>query len=134
VLARAVEPGDYVVALVFADTDDGRLEPLRDSLREAAGRTGNASMVELGPRYLHSTGQLHKGGPNTGLFLLVTAAHQPYVDVPGRDFALGDLFSAQAQGDMATLAVHGRRAMHVRLPRLDAAGIEQLSRAVSVAF
>jgi hypothetical protein len=88
-------------------------------------RTGCATMFGYGPRYLHSTGQLHKGGPNTGVFLLLTAPGAD-VPIPGEPFTFGILELAQALGDMASLDQAGRRALHVHLPRPDAHQLERV--------
>ena len=82
-------------------------------------------MFGYGPRYLHSTGQLHKGGPNTGVFLLLTAPGGD-VPIPGEPFTFGILELAQALGDMASLDQAGRRALHVHLPRPDAQQVERV--------
>ena len=84
-------------------------------------------MFGYGPRYLHSTGQLHKGGPNTGVFLLLTAPGAD-VPIPGEPFTFGILELAQALGDMASLDQAGRRALHVHLPRPDAQQVERVVR------
>ena len=76
-------------------------------------------MFGYGPRYLHSTGQLHKGGPNTGVFLLVTAKPREDLPIPGESFSFGTLELAQALGDFASLDAAGRRAVHIHLPAPD---------------
>ncbi len=68
-----------------------------------------------GPRFLHSTGQFHKGGPAVGVFLQVTSAEQDDVGIPGRPFTFGELIRAQAQGDAAVLADHGRPVLTLTL-------------------
>ena len=73
-------------------------------------------MSGYGPRYLHSTGQLHKGGPNTGVFILITAPAAADIDIPGQTFSFGTLELAQALGDFASLDEAGRRAVHIHLP------------------
>ena len=71
-------------------------------------------MFGYGPRYLHSTGQLHKGGPNTGVFVLITADAATRISpIPGEPFSFGTLELAQALGDFASLDATGRRALHV---------------------
>ncbi len=75
--------------------------------------------LAYGPRYLHSTGQLHKGGPNTGVFVLITATPAQDVAIPGQPFTFGTLEHAQALGDFASLDAAGRRALHVHLPAAD---------------
>ena len=73
-------------------------------------------MSGYGPRYLHSTGQLHKGGPNTGVFVLVSATPRVDLPIPGEPFSFGVLERAQALGDFTSLDATGRRAIHVQLP------------------
>ena len=73
-------------------------------------------MFGYGPRYLHSTGQLHKGGANTGVFVLITASPANDLDIPGQPYTFGTLEMAQALGDFASLEATGRRAVHVHLP------------------
>jgi hypothetical protein len=92
------------------------LRTLRDSIGNAAGV---ATMIGYGPRYLHSTGQLHKGGPNTGVFVLVSASPRDDVSIPDEPFTFGTLELAQALGDFASLDATGRRALHVHLPSPD---------------
>jgi len=112
--------GDYVCVQAFIDpAREQELEPLAARARE----TGCVVTSGLGPRYLHSTGQLHKGGPNTGLFVQVldetlldsTAEELP---IPGRDFGFGRLIRSQAAGDFAALEERGRRAIRIRLEDL----------------
>jgi transaldolase/glucose-6-phosphate isomerase len=83
-------------------------------------RTRCATTFGYGPRYLHSTGQLHKGGPPTGVFLVLSADPESDLPVPGESFSFGALEQAQASGDFASLDASARRALHVHLPRPDA--------------
>jgi hypothetical protein len=104
--------GDYVAVLAFIDPgDETRLEPLVARARE----TGCVVTVGLGPRYLHSTGQLHKGGPNTGIFIQVVDDLGEDLPIPGRDFGFRRLIAAQAAGDLEALQERGRRVARVRL-------------------
>jgi len=116
----AARPPDYVAVLAYLPPD---IEPFDSALRDVraaiAARTGCASMYGYGPRYLHSTGQLHKGGPNSGVFLVVTAEPQADLPVPEEPFSFGVLEMAQALGDFQSLDRTGRRAVHVHLPRRD---------------
>jgi len=84
-----------------------------------ADATGRAVCLELGPRYLHSTGQLHKGGADNGVFIIVTARDRVDVAVPGKRYTLGMLHRAQAEGDLVTLDRHGRRVARFDLPTSD---------------
>jgi hypothetical protein len=76
-------------------------------------------MFGYGPRYLHSTGQLHKGGANNGVFVVITADHAEDVAIPGEPFTFGTLELAQAIGDFQSLDATARRAMHIHLPAPD---------------
>lgn len=79
-----------------------------------------------GPRFLHSTGQLHKGGPNTGVFLQITADDAEDLPIPGQKYSFGILKRAQAQGDFAVLAERGRRVLRVHLGPDVQAGLTRL--------
>jgi glucose-6-phosphate isomerase len=114
-LASAAE-GDYLALLVYAPEDGSGLSPLREACGRLSGGTGRAVCLELGPRYLHSTGQLHKGGPNNGVFVLVTGRDRVDVPIHGKHYTLGMLHRAQAEGDLVTLAHHGRRVLRLDLP------------------
>ena len=113
--ARA-EPGDYVAIQAFVDP--GREAELRPLVERARAETGCVVTRGLGPRYLHSTGQLHKGGPNTGLFVQVVDDAGDELRIPGRDFGFRRLIHAQAAGDLASLEERGRRIVRVRLEEL----------------
>ena len=107
--------GDYVCIQAFVDpAREQDLEPLVARARE----TGCVVTSGLGPRYLHSTGQLHKGGPNNGLFVQVVDETGGELDIPGRDFGFGRLIRSQAAGDFAALEERGRRAIRIRLEDL----------------
>jgi hypothetical protein len=123
----AIAPDDYLALLVYAPEDEARLRPLREACTRMARDTGRAVCLELGPRYLHSTGQLHKGGPDTGVFVLVTARDRADIDIPGKPFTLGALHRAQAEGDLVTLARHGRRVLRLDLPASDASELRALA-------
>ena len=110
----ALRPGDYLAVLAYLPPDPARLAPLRAAVPAVAAVTGSAVALELGPRYLHSTGQLHKGGPDTGVFVIVTARDREDVAVPGKPFSLARLHRSQAEGDLVTLASRGRRVMRAR--------------------
>jgi hypothetical protein len=89
--------------------------------------TGCATMFGYGPRYLHSTGQLHKGGANNGVFMIVTAEPENDLPIPGEPFSFGVLEMAQAIGDFQSLDRTKRRALHVHLPRRDPALLRQIT-------
>jgi transaldolase / glucose-6-phosphate isomerase len=112
-LAQAKE-GDYVCVQAFVDPDVD-LSPIVDRLRRQSGLVVTHG---YGPRYMHSTGQLHKGGPNTGLFLQVVDDQGDELPIPGKPFGFRRLIRAQAMGDFETLKERGRRVARVRLEDL----------------
>ena len=114
-LAQAQAGRDYVCIQAFVDpAREDELAPLL----ERAHETGCVVTHGLGPRYLHSTGQLHKGGPDTGLFVQVVDDTGEELPIPGRDFGFGRLIRSQAAGDFAALEERGRRVIRLRLEDL----------------
>src|SRR5581483_8204759 len=110
-----VKPGDYVALLAYIDRNpghDAKLQAARDAIRDARHV---ATVVEFGPRFLHSTGQAYKGGPNSGVFLQVTAQPDIELALPGHRYTFGIVEAAQARGDFEVLARRGRRALRVHL-------------------
>jgi glucose-6-phosphate isomerase/transaldolase/glucose-6-phosphate isomerase len=85
-----------------------------------------ATTAGYGPRLLHSTGQLHKGGPNTGLFLQVTMAHQHKIPIPGAPYTFDILADAQALGDLRTLQALKRRVVRIQLDAGDTAAFQRV--------
>lgn len=114
-LFAQARPGDYVAVQAFIDP--ARQDELTPLL-ERATETGCVVTCGLGPRYLHSTGQLHKGGPNTGLFVQVVDDTGEEIPIPGQDFGFGRLIRSQAAGDLAALEENGRRVVRIRLEEL----------------
>jgi len=122
-LLLALPDRGYLAIMAYLDRDgDGHAAALRDAL---AGRTTHPVTFGWGPRFLHSTGQYHKGGPQNGVFLQITGAVAVDVEVPGRDFTLGRLQLAQALGDIGALHQRGRPAVRLHL-RDRTAGLAQL--------
>ena len=116
--ADLLQPGDYFCLLAYLPPEDATLaRPLADLRTAVAAASGCATMFGYGPRYLHSTGQLHKGGANTGVFLVLTAEPASDLSVPGEPFTFGVLERAQALGDFQSLGDTNRRALYVHLPR-----------------
>jgi transaldolase/glucose-6-phosphate isomerase len=93
-----------------------------------------ATCVEFGPRFLHSTGQAYKGGPNTGVFLQITCDDAVDVAIPGQTYTFGVVKAAQARGDFEVLVERNRRALRVHLGPDVAAGLETLRRAITRAL
>jgi hypothetical protein len=111
-LLGEASPPDYVCIQAFIDpAREAELEPLLDH----AAQTGCVVTHGLGPRYLHSTGQLHKGGPPEGRFVQVVDDPGEHVSIPGRPFGFGTLIRAQADGDLAALRERGRPIVRIRL-------------------
>ena len=111
-LLDGAKPPQYVAILAFIDPErEGELDPLVHRARE----TGCVVTKGLGPRYLHSTGQLHKGGPNTLLAIQVVDDLGEELAIPGRDFGFRTLIAAQAAGDLDALKERGRKVCRVKL-------------------
>jgi hypothetical protein len=120
-LLQQVRPGDYVAIQAYLPRTpevEAELASLRLQIRD---RYRVATSVGFGPRYLHSTGQVHKGGPNTGVFLQLLGEVEVDLAIPGRDYTFGQLNRAQAQGDLEALLAAGRRVARGRLEELAAA-------------
>jgi transaldolase / glucose-6-phosphate isomerase len=118
---------DYCALLAYLGRTTARehdFERMRDGIRS---RARVATCVGFWPRYLHSTGQAYKGGPNSGVFLLLTCDEEPDVSIPGRRASFGVVESTQARGDLAVLAGRGRRALRVHLGRDPDAGLGLLA-------
>jgi hypothetical protein len=108
-------PGDYVAINAFIMRDkkiEATLQDLRTWIR---AKTRLATMVGFGPRFMHSTGQLHKGGANNGLFLVITADPVRDAEIPHEGLSFGSLEHGQALGDLEALEARGRRTMHIHL-------------------
>ncbi len=128
-LVAALAEGDpsYVALMAYADASP-QLEQALGKLRYRllAGR-GLATTFGYGPRFLHSTGQLHKGGPEGGLFVQLVAPAATELPIPGQPHGFGQLIGAQADGDLAVLAGQGRRCLRLDLGGDPAAAVEQLT-------
>ena len=119
----------YVAIMAYLDRIADA--PLSEARRAVASRTGRPTTFGWGPRFLHSTGQYHKGGPATGIYLQITTAPHEDLAIPGRDFTFGDFITAQAGGDAQILADHGRPVLRLHLSEHDT-GLDQLSRALGL--
>jgi transaldolase/glucose-6-phosphate isomerase len=111
--------------------DEDALQSLRHRVRDAKKV---ATCLGFGPRFLHSTGQAYKGGPNTGVFLQVTCDDAKDLPVPGQRYTFGIVEAAQARGDLQVLAERGRRALRVHIGKDVAAGLEALDAAAAKAL
>jgi glucose-6-phosphate isomerase len=129
-----IHPGDYFAALAFLPmfpAHEAAIQAFRHKVRD---QKKVATCLGFGPRFLHSTGQDYKGGPNTGVFLQITADHAVDVAIPNQKYSFGIVIDAQAAGDLAVLEARGRRALRVHLGPDVAAGLKTLSAAFDQAL
>jgi transaldolase/glucose-6-phosphate isomerase len=110
-----VKAGDYVGLLAYVERNPAHIKALQALRTLVRDRTHVAVAAEFGPRFLHSTGQAYKGGPNSGVFLQITAADARDLAVPGEKYSFGVVKAAQARGDFDVLAERGRRVLRVHL-------------------
>lgn len=132
-LLGSIEPGDFFALNAFLPfTGEGRREALESIRHGVAEAFGVVSCLEVGPRYLHSTGQLQKGGPNCGVYLILSADELKDIALPvgSQAESLGTLAKAQAVGDMLTLADRGRRVVHLHLPDNSGVTLRMLAKVV----
>jgi transaldolase/glucose-6-phosphate isomerase len=113
-LARS-DRGDYVALLAYIERDKARIAALQKMRVAVRDKLHLATCAEFGPRFLHSTGQAYKGGPDSGLFLQITADDVKDLPVPGQKASFGVIKAAQARGDFDVLTERGRRALRVHL-------------------
>jgi len=126
--------GDYFAALAFIDMTTGHEATIQEFRHKVRDAKKVATCLGFGPRFLHSTGQDYKGGPNTGVFLQITADHAKDVVIPDAKYTFGVVITAQAAGDLTVLQERGRRALHVHLGKDVGAGLETLRLAVEEAL
>lgn len=126
--------GDYFALLAYLEMTAGHetvLQGIRQAIRD---KYRAATCLGFGPRFLHSTGQAHKGGPNTGVFLQITCDDAEDLPIPGRSFTFGVVKAAQARGDFQVLAERDRRVVRVHLPPDIPFGLERLRAAIERAL
>jgi glucose-6-phosphate isomerase/transaldolase/glucose-6-phosphate isomerase len=129
-LLAELRQGDYFAVLAYltpSDDNEAALQDLRVAVRDSHRV---ATTLGFGPRYLHSTGQLHKGGPDKGVFLQLTGDDAVDVPIPGQAFTFSTLKQAQALGDLQSLHAHGRRARRLHVAGALAATLGKLAAAV----
>jgi hypothetical protein len=126
-----IKPGDYFATMAYVSpnpTVDKEIAAIRKAVIESYGV---ATTFGYGPRCLHSTGQLHKGGPNTGVFLQITQDHRESISIPGASYDFAQLNEAQYLGDFQSLAAQGRRVIRVHLAGRDTiVALEELRREI----
>lgn len=120
------QEGDYFSLLAFLPEEKKIIEAMQDIRRLVRDHLGMATTLGFGPRYLHSTGQFHKGGPNKGLFMMLTAEDKEDISIPHQIYSFGTLKMAQALGDLEALRRHGRRVLRVHLGAQIEEGLETL--------
>ncbi|HEX8073759.1 MAG TPA: bifunctional transaldolase/phosoglucose isomerase [Thermoleophilaceae bacterium] len=129
-LLQQAEPPHYVAIMGYVEPSEGfdrAIDALRTTIRDATRAT---TTFGYGPRFLHSTGQFHKGGPKTGVFLQLVHDGPEDVEIPGAGYTFGTLKNAQATGDLQTLRTHGLPAERVRLEGDAAEAVEQLTKKI----
>ncbi len=129
-----IQPGDYFAVLAYVEMNashEARLQEIRHAVRDAKQV---ATCLGFGPRFLHSTGQAYKGGPNTGVFLQITCADAKDLAIPGAKYTFGVVKAAQARGDFQVLADRGRRALRVHLTQNVDTGLSLLLNIVAEAL
>lgn len=129
-----IQPGDYLALLAYIEMSDAherQLQAIRHTVRDAKRV---ATCLGFGPRFLHSTGQAYKGGPNSGVFLQITCDDAKDLPVPGQTYTFGVVKAAQSRGDFQVLAERGRRALRMHLGPDVPAGLMTLQAAIRQAL
>jgi len=129
-----IEAGDYFALLGYIQMNDAHENALQAIRLNVRDTKHVATCLGFGPRFLHSTGQAYKGGPNSGVFLQVTCDDANDLPVPGQKYTFGIVKAAQARGDFQVLAERGRRALRVHLGADLASGLKTLAAAVKEAL
>jgi transaldolase / glucose-6-phosphate isomerase len=132
-LARS-HAGDYVALLAYIERDSAHIDTLQHMRLAVRDHRHVATCAEFGPRFLHSTGQAYKGGPDSGVFLQITADDAKDLAVPGQKASFGIIKAAQARGDFDVLTDRGRRALHVHLKGDLESGLKMLDAAIANAL
>ena len=122
-----IVPGDYFGLLAYIEMNQSNERILSEIRANVLDRTGAATCLGFGPRFLHSTGQAYKGGANSGVFLQITSDDAFDLQVPEQKYTFGVVKAAQARGDFQVLLDRGRRALRVHLPADVASGLARLA-------
>ncbi|MGH9711207.1 MAG: bifunctional transaldolase/phosoglucose isomerase, partial [Candidatus Acidiferrales bacterium] len=129
-----LKAGDYFATLAFIPMNDEHEKSLQAIRHAVRDRKRVATCLGFGPRFLHSTGQAYKGGPNTGVFLQITCDDAADIPVPGQKYTFGVVKAAQARGDFAVLVERNRRALRIHLGTDVRAGLAAIDAAVRQAL
>jgi hypothetical protein len=128
-----VNAGDYVATLAYIPSTGEQEELLQDARQAVRDTCRVATTFGYGPRFLHSTGQLHKGGPNKGVFIQITVDPRRDLPIPGQPFTFGTLIRAQSMGDLESLQKHRRRAIRLHIKGDLSTGVEHVREAIKSA-
>jgi transaldolase/glucose-6-phosphate isomerase len=131
---KQIKAGDYFALLAYVEMKPEHQEILQSIRHKIRATKHAATCLGFGPRFLHSTGQAYKGGPNSGVFLQITCDDAHDLPVPGQKYTFGVVKAAQARGDLQVLAERGRRALRVHLSADVKGGLEKLQKAIDEAL
>jgi transaldolase/glucose-6-phosphate isomerase len=129
-----LRPGDYFAVLGYIPMNSANEKALQGIRHVVRDNKKVATVLGFGPRFLHSTGQAYKGGPNSGIFLQITCDDAKDLPVPGQKYTFGIVKAAQARGDFAVLAERGRRALRVHLGKNLKGDLAKLAKAIQLAL
>jgi transaldolase/glucose-6-phosphate isomerase len=133
-LLGSIRAGDYFAVLAYIQMNQAHEDALQSIRRKVRDARKSATCLGFGPRFLHSTGQAYKGGPNSGVFLQITSGDARDIEVPDQKYTFGVVKAAQASGDLQVLRERGRRTLHVHLGSDVQAGLARLSAAIDSAL
>jgi transaldolase/glucose-6-phosphate isomerase len=125
------QPGDYIAFLPYFFMTDNRTHIMQSWRQMMGNKLKVATTLLNGPRYLHSTGQLHKGGPGTGLYIILAGGEEKELPIPGEKYGFATLHEAQSLGDFRSLSDKWRRVILIDLGKDIDKGLEQLWQFVS---
>ena len=131
---KRLKAGDYFALLAYVERNGQHGETLQDIRRLVRDRYHVATCLGFGPRFLHSTGQAYKGGPDSGVFLQITCDDATDVAIPGRKYSFGTVKAAEARGDFEVLVKRRRRALRVHIGSHVADGLNSLKDAIREAL
>ena len=129
-----IKSGDYVALLAYIDRSPPHIAALQSMRMAIRDSKHVATCVGFGPRFLHSTGQAYKGGPDSGVFLQITADEKEDLEVPGQKASFGTIIAAQARGDFDVLTERGRRALRLHVTGNLAQGLSAIAAAIRAAL
>jgi transaldolase / glucose-6-phosphate isomerase len=129
-----IKAGDYVALLAYLEMNQAHERTLQTMRHAVRDHKRVATCLGFGPRFLHSTGQAYKGGPNTGVFLQITCDDAADLPVPGQKYTFGVVKAAQARGDFQVLAERGRRVLRIHLGKDVRVGLQRLDSAIKQAL